>query len=73
MFSAPIIQGVGYVSRNTIKEKIKSLIALENKKYPLADEQIEKMLAQVNIKVSRRAIAKYREELGILSSSKRKR
>ncbi len=73
MFSVPIIQGVGYVSRNTIKEKIKSLIALENKKYPLADEQIEKMLAQVNIKVSRRAIAKYREELGILSSSKRKR
>jgi len=73
MFSVPIIQGVGSVSRNAIKDKIKGLIAMENKEHPLADEQIEKMLAQDNIKVSRRVIAKYREELGIRSSSKRKR
>ena len=51
-----------------IQETIKS----ENKKKPLSDEQISKMLNNRGINIARRTVAKYREELGILSSSKRK-
>ncbi|MGL5329695.1 MAG: RNA polymerase factor sigma-54, partial [Peptostreptococcaceae bacterium] len=55
--------------KNIIKEKIKS----ENKAKPLSDEQLSKILKEEGINIARRTVAKYREELGILSSSKRKK
>lgn len=61
------------ISTNTIKSKIKSLIDLENKKKPLSDQALCELLNDMNIEISRRTVAKYREELGIKSSSKRKR
>ena len=51
---------------------IQDTIKSENKKKPLSDEQISKILNNRGINIARRTIAKYREELGILSSSKRK-
>lgn len=61
-------------SSQTIKDYMKQLIATENKKKPLSDAKIAEWLkAEKKIIVSRRAIAKYREELGIPSSTKRKR
>ncbi|MDO7203911.1 hypothetical protein Q5M85_06770 [Paraclostridium bifermentans] len=44
----------------------------ENKKKPLSDEQLSKILKESGISVARRTVAKYREELKIPSSSKRK-
>lgn len=61
------------VSTNTIKNKIKQLIKLENKNKPLSDQAICDLLNEEDIAISRRTVAKYREELGIKSSSKRKR
>lgn len=66
------INGEG-VSTNTIKNKIKQLIQLENKNKPLSDQVICDLLNKEYINISRRTVAKYREELGIKSSSKRKR
>ena len=56
-----------------IKNKIKSLIDNEDKKKPLSDQYICDELNKGNVNISRRTVAKYREELGIKASSKRKR
>ncbi|RNF39806.1 RNA polymerase factor sigma-54 [Planococcus salinus] len=60
-------------SNASIKEKLKKLIAQEDKKNPFSDQKLLELLAADQIKVARRTIAKYREELGILCSSKRVR
>ena len=49
------------------------LVAAENPKRPLSDQRIVELLKEANIDIARRTVAKYREMLGILSSSKRKR
>lgn len=56
-----------------IKNKIRDLINKENKKKPISDQIICNILNEENFSISRRTVAKYREELGIKSSSKRKR
>ncbi len=56
----------------SIKKMVQETIKSENKKKPLSDDQISKILNDRGINIARRTIAKYREELGILSSSKRK-
>ena len=61
------------VFSDTVKDKIKSIIEKENKKKPLSDQVICFMLNNYNIEISRRTVAKYREELGIESSSRRRR
>lgn len=61
-------------SSQQVKNAISKLIDNENKYKPLSDQEIVKLLnEQEGIVVSRRTIAKYRDQLGILSSSKRKR
>lgn len=55
-----------------IKGRIKELIQKENSKKPLSDQQLSEMLGAEGFVISRRTVAKYREELGIQSSSKRK-
>lgn len=55
-----------------IKRDIKDIIDGENKKKPLSDDAISKMLKEKGVSVARRTIAKYREEMGIPSSSRRK-
>ena len=61
------------ISTSKIKERISEIIAGENKNKPNSDEQIAKILNNEGIDISRRTVAKYREELFIPSSSKRKR
>lgn len=56
-----------------IKKGIKVLIDSEDKKKPLSDQIICDKLNENNLNISRRTVAKYREEMGIKSSSKRKR
>ncbi|MDQ1144417.1 RNA polymerase sigma-54 factor [Bacillus sp. SORGH_AS 510] len=61
-------------SSTHVKNEISHLVEQENKEKPLSDQDIVELLKEnKGIVVSRRTIAKYREQLGIPSSSKRKR
>lgn len=61
------------ISSASIKNMIRDKIKAEKKDKPLSDDKIAKLLKEEGINVARRTVAKYREELGILSSSKRKK
>jgi len=61
------------IASESVKQAIKSIIGGEDEKAPLSDQRIVEMLGQDDIKIARRTVAKYREMLGILSSSKRKK
>jgi len=61
------------VSATKVKQKIKELIIGEDSARPRSDQELSEDLCQHGIKISRRTVAKYREELGIMSSAKRKR
>lgn len=60
------------ISSTSIKNIIKEIISSEDKKKPYSDSKICTLLEAKDISISRRTVAKYREELGIRSSSKRK-
>ncbi|OLP65272.1 RNA polymerase sigma-54 factor [Bacillus pumilus] len=61
-------------SSYTVKTHIDELIQTENKKKPYSDQQIVNQLQQTfGIHVSRRTIAKYREQMNLPSSTMRKR
>ncbi len=61
------------VSSNSVKSIIKELISQENPKKPYSDQDMVEILKSRRIDISRRTVAKYREGMGILSSSKRRR
>ncbi len=56
-----------------ILDKLKELIQAEDPKKPLSDQQLTGLLAGQGMKLSRRTVMKYREQLGYASSVKRKR
>ena len=56
-----------------IKEFIKEIVETEDPKKPYSDQKMVEIFEEKGIAISRRTIAKYRDEMGILSSSKRKR
>jgi len=61
------------VSSTHVKKLIKTKISHEDKKHPISDQDICNMLAKENnLRLSRRTVAKYREDLKILSTSFRK-
>ncbi|MCF6096848.1 RNA polymerase factor sigma-54 [Thermovorax subterraneus] len=57
----------------TIKKMLKEMISNEDPYNPLSDQMIADDLKKKGIRISRRTVAKYREQLGIPSSAKRKR
>jgi RNA polymerase sigma-54 factor len=62
------------IASESVKQAIKKIIDEEDKQNPLSDQQIVELLAKRDgIQIARRTVAKYREMLGILSSSKRKK
>ena len=61
------------LSAATVKRQIKELVSGEDSTQPLSDQALTEILAGRGVTVSRRTVAKYREELGIQASSKRKR
>ncbi|MDI6796509.1 MAG: RNA polymerase factor sigma-54 [Desulfatibacillaceae bacterium] len=61
------------IASASVKDKIAGIIKAENPKKPFSDDKIAAMLEKDNIQIARRTVAKYRELLGILPSSKRKR
>ena len=62
-----------FLSAESIKIKIKEIIASEDPRRPYSDQKIAKMLKEQGINIARRTVAKYRESLGILPSSQRRR
>lgn len=63
----------GEISSERLKDYLKEIIAGENPLKPYSDRKIAELLSDKGINISRRTIAKYRDELNILSSNKRKR
>lgn len=61
------------LSADTAQKKIQELVDQEDKIKPLSDQKIVELLKKDEILISRRTVAKYRDLLGIPSSSKRKR
>jgi RNA polymerase sigma-54 factor len=60
------------VSNKSVKEMINELVALEDKGRPLSDQELVARLQEKGIKIARRTVAKYREELGLLPSNLRR-
>jgi len=56
-----------------VKEKMRKLVGDEDPKKPLSDSDLVKLLSRQGVQIARRTVAKYREQMGILSSSQRKR
>ena len=61
------------VSNTSVKEIIGSIIEQEDPSKPLSDRKIVDLLAEKEIKLARRTVAKYREELGISPTNLRRR
>ncbi|HEY2773936.1 MAG TPA: RNA polymerase factor sigma-54 [Candidatus Binatia bacterium] len=61
------------VSSESVRRKILDIVAREDPRQPFSDQYICEQLGKENIDIARRTVAKYREGLGILPSSKRKR
>jgi len=60
------------VSSVAIRARIRRLIADEQPVKPLSDAQLAEILSKEGVKVARRTVAKYRESLGLASSSERR-
>ena len=63
----------GMVSATATKARIQVLIENEPPKKPLSDQEISQLLLETGTCVARRTVAKYRESLGIGSSSERRK
>ncbi len=61
------------IASASVMAKIKRLIEGENPRKPHSDSKMAEMLKAENIDIARRTVAKYREMMGVLPSSKRKR
>jgi RNA polymerase sigma-54 factor len=61
------------VASESVKERIRQLIKGEDPARPYSDQEIVDILEGENIRIARRTVAKYREMLSILPSSKRKK
>jgi RNA polymerase sigma-54 factor len=60
------------VASESVKEKIRAIIGAEDPRKPYSDQHIAALLSNDSIDIARRTVAKYREAMGILPSSKRR-
>ena len=73
-FFAFALDGEGETSNTSVKDFVANLVKNENKQKPLSDSKIlELILAEFKVDIGRRTIAKYRKQLGIASSTDRKK
>lgn len=61
------------VGETYVKRLIKEIIEKEDKTSPVSDQEISDRLLKNTLHISRRTVAKYREQMGIISSNKRKK
>ena len=72
-FSHGIKGDFGFIhSVDTVKDKLKKIIEEETKKKPLSDQTLAEKLKELGIKISRRTVRNYRDDMNILNSSERK-
>jgi hypothetical protein len=72
-FHSAIASSVGEdVSSLAVKNRIRALVEAEDSSRPLSDARLSELLARDGIRIARRTVAKYREELRISSSSLRR-
>jgi RNA polymerase sigma-54 factor len=68
------MDGGGQVSSESVKASIRKMVSGEDSAKPLSDKHIASMLnQQLQVNIARRTVAKYRESMGIPSSTKRKK
>ena len=60
-------------SRQAVQQKLLALLASDDPCHPLSDQRLCRLLAEDGMEVARRTVAKYRMELGVGSSTARKR
>lgn len=60
------------VASESVKEKIRKIIADEDPGKPMSDQRIAEVLKSANIDIARRTVTKYREAMNILSSTQRR-
>jgi RNA polymerase sigma-54 factor len=60
------------VASESVKDKIRGIVSAEDPKKPFSDQHIAKLLSDDAIGIARRTVAKYREAMGILPSSRRR-
>ena len=72
-FNSSIQGDNGDLASEAVKSKIKGLISKEDSKKPLSDQKIADILKDDGVNIARRTVAKYREAMNILPSSRRKR
>ena len=61
------------MASESVRAKIRDLIGAENSGKPLSDQAISQMLRLEGVDIARRTVAKYRESMKILPSSRRKK
>ncbi|MDD5169285.1 MAG: RNA polymerase factor sigma-54, partial [Syntrophales bacterium] len=61
------------IASKSVKEEIRKLISEEDQKKPLSDSEIVERLSASGINIARRTVAKYREMMNVLPSSRRKK
>jgi RNA polymerase sigma-54 factor len=61
------------ISARGVKDKIKGMVTEENPNKPLTDQAIVSLLKADGVKIARRTVAKYRDQMGILPARMRKR
>ncbi len=61
------------LSARAVRDKIKGMVADEDPKKPLTDQAIVSLLKSDGVKIARRTVAKYRDQMGILPARMRKR
>ncbi len=71
--SGYIADGGEAISNTSIKERLSQIISTENQAKPFSDQEIVKILSERDIKIARRTVAKYREELGISPTNLRRK
>lgn len=72
IFSAKALSAEEVTSAR-VKAMISELIGAEDKKNPLSDQKLAEILSERGISVARRTVMKYREQIGLLSSTKRRK
>jgi RNA polymerase sigma-54 factor len=61
------------IASKSVKEKILEIIRSEGEEKPLSDQDLVRILRNQGIRIARRTVTKYRQAMGLLPSSKRKK
>lgn len=67
-----VTSGGNQRARNSVQDQLKALVDAEDPENPLSDDEIVDKLKRQGVKLSRRTVCKYRDELGIAPAARRK-